>query len=160
MAEIDDYQDPETVDPGEGLDEILPLPFAIEKLAPGKVWALEGDSLEGLVWYDDINDKPSDEDIIAKAKEIKAKGPMVRLRQLRDVRLKEVDWVTLRSVRTGEPIPDEWQEYMQALADITETSPNPKFSAGELINVEWPERPDGLPAGLLPGELYRIMADT
>lgn len=158
MAE-EEYEvipDPEFIaDVGEE-PEILPYPLAIERLAPGKRWYMEGDTLDGLVWEDNINDRPSNEAITTLAREMKAARPMARLRQLRDMRMREVDWVTLRSVRTGEAIPEEWSEYLQALADITETSPNPKLSNGELINVEWPERPDGKPAGLSPVEFYRL----
>ena len=149
--EIEKIPDPEI---DNTVTEILPLPLAIEQLAPNCIWSLTGDTLEGLEWNDDINLRPSDQDIIAKAQELKAQKPMKRLRQLRDYRLKEVDWVTLRAIRTGEPIPEEWKGYMQALADITETS-EPQLVGGQLVGVEWPERPDGIPAGQPPGLIYR-----
>lgn len=126
--------------------ELLPLPLAIRELAPTSRWSLVGEELTGLVWEDDPTTRPSDEDIIAKAREIKAQAPLALLRRQRDARMREVDWVTLRAVRTGEAIPQEWKDYMQALADITETA-TPSIVAGVLVGVTWPTRPDGKPAG-------------
>lgn len=146
--------DPEFIDDvGEELD-ILPLPLAIERLAPGCNWYIRGDSIDGFVWEDDPNKRPQDEDIVSLAREIKAERPMKRLRKERDWRLNEVNWVILRSVRTGEPIPDEWKEYMQTLADLPENC-TPRLSNGQLMGVTWPERPDGEPAGVGPGERYK-----
>lgn len=126
------------------------FPRAVSELAPNCKWNLVGYSYEGLNWEDDPAKKPSKESVEAKAKEIYDQMPWDALRRQRDVRMKEVDWVTLRSVRTGEPIPDEWKTYMQTLADITLTA-TPYFVDGELQGVTWPERPDGLPTGYYRG---------
>lgn len=129
---------------------VLPISLAVAELAAGCAWSLEGDSLSGLTWLDDPAKKPSEQAILEKALEIQQAIPMKRLRRERDYRLREVDWVTLRAVRTGESIPEDWKAYMQALADITETS-TPQLINGRLANVNWPVRPDGKTAGLPPG---------
>lgn len=121
--------------------EELPLALALRELAPNCRWSLEGTGISKLRWEDDINLRPSNDEIITKAREIKAQIPWTVLRRQRDQRMRDVDWVTLRSVRTGEPIPQEWLDYMQALADITETQ-TPMMVAGQLTNVTWPTRPD------------------
>ena len=90
--------------------------------------------------------RPQNELMEQKAKELYEQRPWDMLRRQRDNRMKEVDWVTLRAMRTGESISDEWQKYMQDLADITSTS-TPVIVDGELLGVNWPERPDGKPAG-------------
>lgn len=133
--------------------ESLPIALAVQQLVPGCVWSMIGNDYDNLIWDDDINKKPTKEAVIQKAKQIKAGVPMKVLRRQRDARLREVDWVTLKSVRTGEPVPQEWKEYMQALADITKTA-KPLYSQGILSGVDWPKRPDGIPAGLPPGEVY------
>jgi hypothetical protein len=130
--------------------EMLPLALAIKELAPECVWELHGYEYEGLIWKDDINKKPSKEAVFARARELKANVPMVKLRRERDIRMKEVDWVTLRAMRTGEPIPQEWKDYMEALANITSTQ-TPEMADGRLINVTWPDRPDGKPVGYYKG---------
>ncbi len=40
------------------------------------------------------------------------------IRSKRNALLTASDWVTLRSIRLGEPIPTVWQEYQTALADL------------------------------------------
>ena len=127
-------------------NQFLPVHEALRLLAPNAIWSLEGDDLENLRWESDPSERPHNDEIIAKAQELKAAAPMRMLRRMRDARMKEVDWVTLRAVRTGMPIPMEWQQYMQALADITTTS-EPMIVGGQLVNVEWPVRPDGVIAG-------------
>lgn len=124
------------------LEAILPVPLALEELAPDCVWSMEGNLYENLVWESDESLKPSKEETLTKAKEIHDARPMQALRMVRDARLKEVDWVTLRSIRTKTEIPLDWQNYMQQLADLPANS-DPKLVDGQLINVEWPKRPDG-----------------
>jgi hypothetical protein len=143
MSEQDLTQVNELETPGTMV--ILPIPAAINALAPNCRWSLVGFTYEDLEWEDDPLKKPTKEAVESKAQEILAEVPWNRLRRERDRRMKEVDWVTLRSVRTGEPIPQEWKDYMQALADITTTAA-PIMVDGELINVTWPNRPDGRPA--------------
>lgn len=130
---------------------VLPIPQAINELAPGSRWSMVGVTYEDVRWEDDVNPKPSKEAVITRAKEILAEVPWVKLRKERDARMREVDWVTLRAMRTGEPIPKEWADYMQALADITTTTTNPVVAGGVLVNVNWPQRPDGKPTGYYRG---------
>lgn len=130
---------------------VLPIPQAIKELAPGCRWYMEGYDYDGITWEDDPDKKPTKEAVIARAEEILAEVPWIKLRKERDARMKEVDWVTLRAMRTGEEIPQEWKDYMNALADITDTTTNPQIVGGLLVNVEWPTRPDGQPAGAYRG---------
>jgi hypothetical protein len=125
----------------------LPIAAAVAVLRPNARWSIMADDLTTFQWDDTPENKPSDEEITAKAQEILANAPLRRLRQLRDDRMREVDWVTLRAARTGEPIPQDWLDYMQALADITDQAPNATLSGRDVLGVNWPERPDGKPAG-------------
>jgi hypothetical protein len=128
-------------------NKILPVASAMGILCPNNRWSIEADDLSTLVWSDAPADRPTDEVINAKAQELLDAAPLRRLRQLRDERMREVDWVTLRAARTGEPISQEWQDYMQALADITDQVGNATLSGREIFGVTWPTRPDGKPAG-------------
>jgi hypothetical protein len=125
----------------------LPISAALTVLCPNNRWRIEADDISKLTWDDTPEDRPTDEAIIAKAQELLAAAPLRRLRQLRDERMREVDWVTLRAARTGEPIPQDWKDYMQALADITDQADNATISGRQIFGVTWPERPDGKPAG-------------
>lgn len=118
----------------------LPLAAALLELYPSGQWAI-GMSWKSLDWRGDPADLPDKDKVFEKAKEILAQQPWDALRKERDRRMKEVDWVTLRSVRTGEPIPEAWKTYMQALADITKTQ-TPVIQDGVLEGVKWPLKPE------------------
>lgn len=55
-------------------------------------------------------------------------------RSQRDALLRDSDWVVLRSMETGQPVPGEWLAYRQALRDA------PK-QAGWPTSLAWPVRP-------------------
>ena len=56
------------------------------------------------------------------------------VREDRNYRLKETDWVVVKSVETGMPIDQSWAKYRQSLRDITTQSSFP-------WDVIWPEQP-------------------
>lgn len=139
---------PEEITPE--LEERLPITEALVELSPDSIWRMEGNKYDNIEWLSDINDMPSKEEVLQKAKEIYDMLPMRALRFVRNARLNEVDWVTLRAIRTKTDIPSEWQEYMDALANLPENS-NPKLVDGQLVNVDWPKRPDGVEPVTPPG---------
>ena len=49
-------------------------------------------------------------------------------------RMADADWVTLRAMRLGQPVPTDWAVYLQALADVP-------AQAGFPVNVSWPQPP-------------------
>ena len=70
--------------------------------------------------YEDIEfpdgyEKPSKEAFEAKLKELTTVHYLKELRQERNRRLAEVDWVTLKAYSTGTPVSEEWVTYMQTL---------------------------------------------
>jgi hypothetical protein len=52
----------------------------------------------------------------------------------RDALMAAADWVTLRAVRTGQPMPAAWATYLQALADVP-------AQAGFPVAITWPVPP-------------------
>ena len=48
--------------------------------------------------------------------------------------LKETDWIVVKYLDIGNPVPQEWSDYRQALRDVTE-------QAGFPGNVDWPTEP-------------------
>lgn len=56
------------------------------------------------------------------------------VRETRDALLKSTDWVTVRSVDVGTPVPELWAAYRQSLRDIT-TQDNP-------FDLTWPTPPE------------------
>ena len=70
----------------------------------------------------------------AKYDELVAARPISLLREARDKKLAETDWIVTKSLESGVAVPNNWQTYRQALRDITET-----YSS--LDDVNWPEKP-------------------
>ena len=60
---------------------------------------------------------------------------MQELRDARSMFLRDTDWVITKSLETGVPIPQAWQEYRQALRDITNV-----YTC--LDDVIWPTKPE------------------
>jgi hypothetical protein len=80
-------------------------------------------------------EKPPKEEFEAKLKEFIDAQPLKELRQERNRRLAEVDWVTLKAYSTGTSIPEEWVTYMQTLRDLPSVTEDP-------ANPVWPVPPE------------------
>ena len=90
--------------------------------------------------YDEINffgsdiQKPPKEEFEAKLQELIDAQPLKELRQERNKRLAECDWVVIRATSTDTPVPEEWKVYMQALRDLPANTEDP-------ANPVWPTAP-------------------
>ena len=89
------------------------------------------DGTHELIW-DESNstDKPTDEAIKAKAKEIKDGIPAQMLRYERSLRLKETDWMANSDVTMS----DAWKKYRQDLRDLPANTADP-------AKPTWPTKP-------------------
>ena len=56
------------------------------------------------------------------------------VRSERDRKLQETDWIVIKSLEAGNPVPVDWEFYRQALRDITTQEGFPR-------NVTWPTKP-------------------
>ena len=90
--------------------------------------------------YDEINffgsdiEKPPKEEFEAKLQELIDAQPWKELREERNKRLSQCDWITLKAYSTGVPVPEEWKTYMQALRDLPTNTEDPS-------NPVWPQEP-------------------
>jgi hypothetical protein len=57
----------------------------------------------------------------------------------RDRRLAETDWIVARAYERGEPVPEAWAAYRQALRDLPERLTDEQVLSGE---IPWPEPPE------------------
>ena len=89
------------------------------------------DGTHELIW-DESNstDKPTDEAIKAKAKEIKDGIPAQMLRYESSLRLKETDWMANSDVTMS----DAWKKYRQDLRDLPANTADP-------AKPTWPTKP-------------------
>lgn len=118
------------------ITHVLPL------LYPGVGWSITGEELKNLNWPNDLP-RPTQEEIDEKIAELSSTEAMRLLRQERDRRLAEVDWITLRAYRMGTVVPTEWATYMQALADLPATA-EPELNGNyelDMESVSWPVKP-------------------
>ena len=116
---------------------------ALQLLRPNSPYTIDGQELSGLNWIDKNTKKPTEEEIQAKIEELQAAEPLRLLRIERDRQLSEVDWIVIRATSQGVPLSQEWIDYMQALRDLPTTATPEINEYGELINVIWPEKPNG-----------------
>lgn len=91
------------------------------------------DTYESIVFPEGY-EKPSKEDFETKLREYRAAKPLKELRQERNRRLAECDWVVIRATSTDTPVPEEWKVYMQALRDLPSVTEDP-------ANPVWPVQP-------------------
>ncbi|MDB4346013.1 phage tail assembly chaperone [bacterium] len=116
----------------------MDIPPILSEYYKGQEWTLNGDSYEGLIWYDERNTlpKPTLKELTEKWNEYIAAQPLKELRKERDTLLAQTDRYAL---------PDwphetlakqtEWVDYRQALRDLPNVTEDP-------ANPVWPVRPD------------------
>ena len=117
---------------------------ALEALKPGAIWTLPhnptaANDYERLVWKDESQTKPTEEEVNTKVTELVNAYPMKLLREERDRRLKETDWRASSDLI----ILEAWKSYRQALRDLPALS-TPKLDTNDnldLTSVEWPTTP-------------------
>ena len=107
---------------------------AVLALKPGAMWTMRDDVLE---WQDDKITKPTDAEIKKKYDELVANQSINDLRQVRNMKLRDTDWVVIKEREEGGSVKNfsDWKTYRQALRDITD-------SATSLDDVTWPEKPE------------------
>ena len=105
------------------------------ELYPDKGWTVDGDSYDGIGWGDmEESERPTEEFLELKRQELIDAQPWKELREERNKRLSQCDWVTLKAYSTGVPVPEEWKTYMQALRDLPANTEDPS-------SPTWPQEP-------------------
>ena len=86
---------------------------------------------EGLVEID----KQEFDEILAVKNTPAPEDVEAAVRGERNAKLAQSDWIVAVSYERGEPVPQDWADYRQALRDITD-------QAGFPYSVEWPTKPE------------------
>ena len=116
---------------------------ALFKMYPGKwCWAFPSGIIdyENMVWHDEEVPKPTKESVAKVYEELRRKYPWEILRQERNRRLAEVDWIFSTDYHIPDQLRDEWTRYRQALRDLPSLTEDPE-------NPVWPEKPTVNPSG-------------
>ena len=101
-------------------------------------FVLYGYSYSGLEWRASTT-KPTEKEINDKVTELNNAEPMKLLREERNDRLAETDWMANSDVT----MTDAWKTYRQALRDLPASS-TPKLDSNydlDLTSVTWPTEP-------------------
>ena len=124
----------------------LTLADAITALRPNSGYILRGNTYSGLEWdSDNTQTKPTEDEINAKLVELEKEQPFKLLREERNRRLAECDWVVTKYAEYGYNIPKEWRTYRQALRDLPSITYKPElteFGSLKMDSVAWPTPPE------------------
>ncbi len=109
---------------------------ALESLRPQANWCMSGNDYSGLIWQDESQTKPLQEEVEAKIRELQQLEPYRLLRIERDRLLKETDWRASSDLT----LPESWRAYRQALRDLPANA-KPKLDENDnldMSSVAWP----------------------
>jgi len=106
---------------------------------PGSGYSIVNNDYDRLTWYDTTVPKPTKEELLEKWEHVKVKIPWKPLRQERNRRLAEVDWIFTSDYDLSVSDHAAWMAYRKALRDLPSTTEDP-------ANPVWPEKPP-LPKG-------------
>ena len=118
---------------------------ALSVLKPNAEWTLRGDTYADLEWLDKNQTKPTEEEVNLKVAELEKNEPHKLLREERNKRLTECDWIVTKYAEYGYNIPKEWRTYRQALRDLPSISYRPEldeFGDLKMDSVAWPTPPE------------------
>ena len=104
---------------------------AISALHPTAQFTTNNGKIEE--WHSSEITQPTEEEIEVKLAELQKEEPFKLLREERNRRLAECDWIVTKNAEYGHNISKEWRTYRQALRDITNQS-DPE-------NITWPTKP-------------------
>ena len=119
---------------------------ALEALKPGAIWTLPNNptatnDYQRLVWQDESQTKPTEDEVNTKVTELVNAYPMKLLREERTRRIATSDWMANSDVTMS----DEWKTYRQALRDLPSKSGiSPKLNSNDdldISSVTWPTSP-------------------
>mgnify|MGYP003648419684 CR=1 FL=1 len=105
----------------------------IVHMVPGVPWVKHGETWESIRLPEGY-EKPSKEEFEAKLQEIVRERNWKNLREERNTRLAEVDWVFSGDYRVDIEMYQEWLLYRKALRDLPSTTEDP-------ANPIWPKKP-------------------
>ena len=124
---------------------IFDIRTAITALRPGAECTITGNTYEGINWLDKNQTKPTEDEINTKIAELQKEEPFRLLREERNKRLAECDWVVTKYAEYGYNIPKEWRAYRQALRDLPSITYKPElteFGSLKMDSVAWPTPPE------------------
>lgn len=125
----------------------MSLSQCINALTPGAIYSIRGstDNYSDLVWRDDTQTKPTEEEINNKRTELLADVNINKLRSERNELLLLSDIYLLSDYpHATDEDRQSWITYRQALRDLPNNNPNPQLTEDGDIDVTFPIAPNGV----------------
>ena len=124
---------------------------AIQSLKPNASFGMRGvkpdatvsEQYNAVVWQDESQTKPTEDEVTAKVTALNDAEPMRLLRVERDRLIGQSDWRITKAKETSTNIPAAWKTYRQALRDLPASS-TPKLDSNDnldMSSVTWPTPP-------------------
>ena len=124
---------------------MITLMQVIQELRPGAQCRIIGDTYNGIMWDDKKQRIPTEDEVNEKLTELQTGLVYKLLREERNKRLAECDWVVTKYAEYGYNIPKEWRTYRQALRDLPSITYKPElteFGSLKMDSVAWPTPPE------------------
>ena len=114
---------------------VFTLPEVLVRIRPGAKWKVTDiHDYKTLEWIDENQTKPTLEELTNNHEQLVAAQPLENLRQERNTRLAEVDWVFSGDYKLSPEEHALWVTYRKTLRELPSTTEDP-------ANPVWPEKP-------------------
>ena len=77
---------------------MITIPDALQALRPGAEWVLRGNTYDGLEWLDQVQTKPTEEEVNDEIAALEAQAPLDACKAEAKQRLADTDWSVLPDV--------------------------------------------------------------
>ena len=124
---------------------MITLMQVIQELRPGAQCRIIGDTYNGIMWDDKNQTIPFEYEVNEKLKELQTGLVYKLLREERNKRLAECDWIVTKNAEYGQNISKEWRAYRQALRDLPSITYKPELDecgSLKMDSVAWPAPPE------------------
>ena len=114
---------------------VFTLPEVLVRIRPGAKWKVTDiHDYKTLEWIDENQTKPTLEELTNNHEQLVAAQPLKELREERNTRLAEVDWVFSGDYKLSPEEHALWVTYRKTLRELPSTTEDP-------ANPTWPEKP-------------------
>ena len=77
---------------------MITIPDALQSLRPGAEWVLRGNEYSGLEWLDQVQQKPTEQEVNDEIARLEAQAPLDACKAEAKRRLADTDWSVLPDV--------------------------------------------------------------
>lgn len=113
---------------------------SLTEMYPGLGYTMSNNDYDTLIWLDTNVPKPSKQTLLLRGQELINAKPLKKLRQERNRRLAETDWIFSTDYHIPSELRKKWTEYRQKLRDLPSVTTDPEHPV-------WPEKPTVNPSG-------------